>query len=94
MRTSPQPPTRGNQNVELTITDPATGKPLAGLTLHVVPWMPVMDHGTSVAPSVAETTPGTYLISNVDLFMPGQWALRTNISGVSGVEADSAAMRR
>jgi hypothetical protein len=84
VRTSPQPPTRGDQNIEYSITDRSTGKPLAGLTLGVVPWMPVMGHGASIVPSVTETAPGTYLIANVDLFMAGEWVLRTMISGRVG----------
>jgi hypothetical protein len=84
VRTAPSPPTRGDQSVEYTITDASTGKVVPGLTLDVVPWMPIMDHGTSIVPSVTETTPGTYLVSNVDLFMAGEWALRTTISGPAG----------
>jgi hypothetical protein len=90
VRTSPQPPTRGNLSVEYTITDAATGKPASGLSLAVVPWMPVMGHGTSVTPSVSEAAPGTYVIANVDLFMPGVWVIRTTISGASGDSAAAA----
>jgi hypothetical protein len=81
VRTSPEPPTRGDQSVEFTITDAATGGPRSGLTLEVVPWMPVMSHGTSVVPTVTEQSPGTYLIADVDMFMAGEWELRTTISG-------------
>ncbi len=84
VRTSPQPPTRGNQSVEYSITDPSAGRPASGLSLDVVPWMPVMGHGTSIVPSVAEASPGTYVITNVGLFMPGEWVLRTTISGPRG----------
>ncbi len=93
VRTAPQPPTRGEQSAEYTISDPQTGQPLSGLTLDVVPWMPVMQHGTSVVPSVSETKPGTYVISNVDLFMPGLWELRTTITGLGAdAEADAGAL--
>ncbi|MGD0677261.1 MAG: FixH family protein [Polyangiaceae bacterium] len=88
VRTSPQPPTRGEQSVEYTILD-ATGGPATGLTLVVVPWMPSMGHGTAVTPVVSETTPGTYLIADVDFFMPGQWVLRTTILGPPGSEASA-----
>jgi hypothetical protein len=90
VRTSPQPPTRGDQSVEYTIADPTTGKPLTGLTLDVVPWMPIMNHGTSIVPSVTETVPGTYVLSNVDLFMAGEWALRTTISGTRADSPDGS----
>lgn len=81
VRTAPEPPTRGDQSVEYTITDVGTGKLLSGLSLSVVPWMPVMQHGTSVVPTVTEADSGTYVIANVDLFMAGEWALRTTITG-------------
>jgi hypothetical protein len=86
VRTSPQPPTRGEQSVEYTISD-TTGAPASGLTLVVVPWMPAMGHGTAVTPVVSETAPGTYRIADVDFFMPGQWVLRTTISGPTGSDA-------
>jgi hypothetical protein len=79
VRTSPQPPSRGGQSAQLTITD-MTGAPAAGLSLDVLPWMPVMGHGTSVVPSIEETAPGVYTIDNIYFSMPGLWALRTTIS--------------
>ncbi|MGA3120903.1 MAG: FixH family protein [Polyangiaceae bacterium] len=87
VRTSPQPPTRGEQSVEYAISSATTGAPASGLTLVVVPWMPAMGHGTAVTPVVSETIPGTYLLANVDFFMPGQWVLRTTISGPPGSDA-------
>ena len=80
VRTSPsQPPTRGQQSVQLKITD-ENGSPRTGLALGTTPWMPAMGHGASVTPSVSETTPGTYVIADVDMFMPGTWELRTTIA--------------
>jgi hypothetical protein len=81
VRSSPQPPTLGNGSWSYTMTDSATGKPAAGLTLSVVPWMPSMGHGTSIVPSVTDEGGGLYVIDDVDLFMPGQWDLRTAITG-------------
>jgi hypothetical protein len=82
VRTAPlQPPTRGLQGVELVIRDSKTGASEPGLTLGVLPWMPAMDHGASLAPRVQEGPPGTYVVSDVDFFMPGTWELRTSISG-------------
>lgn len=83
VRTSPsQPPTRGEQSVQLVITN-ADGSPAAGLKLDTTPWMPAMGHGASVTPSVTETTPGTYVIDDVDFFMPGTWELRTTVSSAA-----------
>jgi YtkA-like len=81
VRTAPQqPPSRGDGSVELVIRDATTGSLETGLSLSVTPWMPAMGHGASVPPSVAETTPGIYVVSNVSFFMPGTWELRTTIS--------------
>jgi hypothetical protein len=49
--------------------------------LAVVPWMPAMGHGTSTVPQVTEQGDGVYHVDEVVLFMPGQWDLRTAISG-------------
>lgn len=91
VRTSPtQPPTRGEQSVQLVITK-ADGSPATGLALDTTPWMPAMGHGASVTPSVSETTPGTYVIEDVDMFMPGTWELRTTISGATSNDTDHVA---
>lgn len=83
VRTSPQPPERGTNEVELTITGVTDSLPRNGLVLGVKPWMPAMGHGTSVAPSVVPGTNGKYLVSGVDLFMPGLWQLRLTMTGTT-----------
>ncbi len=81
LRTSPsQPPPRGACAVELTVTD-ASGAPKDGLTIDVVPWMPSHGHGASVVPSVVAKGGGKYVVTDVDLFMPGEWELRTTFTG-------------
>jgi YtkA-like len=82
VRSSPtQPPQLGDGAWSYTIMDAASGKPATGLSLDVVPWMPAMGHGTSTVPSVTDTGDGLYVIDDVVLFMPGQWDLRTTVSG-------------
>lgn len=81
VRTSPQPPSRGVNHVELTITSASDGTPRDGLTIDVRPWMPSMGHGSS-QPTVTPEGGGKYLASEVYLYMPGTWELRTTISGV------------
>lgn len=81
VRTSPQPPARGNNTIELTITGASDGAPVDGLALAVKPWMPAMGHGTSIVPMIEPQSSGKYLISNVDLFMPGLWEIRLTIPG-------------
>ena len=81
VRTSPsQPPAGGLVEVEYSITD-ASGKPVDGLSLDPVSWMPAMNHGASVKPQVEAEGQGRYRLTNVNLFMTGRWELRTRISG-------------
>lgn len=78
--TNPQPPVRGNVAIRYRITDSAA-EPVDGLVLEVVPWMPAMSHSTSAEPAVSAAGSGVYDLSNVFLFMAGQWQLRTTITG-------------
>jgi hypothetical protein len=81
VRTSPtQPPVRGVDTLELRVID-AAGNAIDGVTLDVVLWMPAMGHGASVVPTVTPMGNGRYVLTNVDLFMPGTWELRTTLSG-------------
>jgi hypothetical protein len=81
VRTAPeQPPSRGPSSVQYRITG-TDGNPVDGLVINAVPWMPAMGHGASVVPTVAPTGGGLYVISDVDLFMAGQWELRTTFAG-------------
>jgi hypothetical protein len=83
VRTAPdQPPSRGVLAVEYNVNDEG-GNPMNGLTFDVVPWMPEMGHGASTTPTVSNAGPGRYVISNVEFFMPGQWVLRTTITGAA-----------
>jgi hypothetical protein len=81
VRTTPDPPLRGNNAVEFTITGATDGLARDGLVLAVKPWMPAMGHGTSIVPTITPEMDGKYLVSGVDLFMPGLWQLRVTISG-------------
>jgi hypothetical protein len=80
VRTSPQPPARGSNEVELMVTRAADGSPATGLDVAVQPWMPSMNHG-SADPTVAEEGGGRYLVTGVYLYMPGTWELRASFSG-------------
>ncbi len=81
VRTSPSPPLRGTNEVELHVVRAADGTPANGLGLTVVPWMPVMGHGASVTPTITPHDDGRYVVGNVSTFMPGRWELRTTIPG-------------
>ncbi len=88
-----QPPMRGQETIEYTITN-AAGAPQDGLTVTVVPFMPAMGHGTSAQTTVTPIGSGNYVIGNVYFAMPGEWQLITDIwaSGAptSGPPTDSA----
>jgi hypothetical protein len=79
-RTSPQPPARGTNDVQLTLTRASDGTPVDGVSLDVQPWMPAMGHGSST-PTVTAQGGGVYLVTEVYFYMPGAWELRTSISG-------------
>lgn len=72
---------RGVQAFQVRITDAASGKPVSGVTLAVQPWMPAMGHGISEVPRVTARDPGTFEVSDTDLFMPGVWELRFTLKG-------------
>ncbi len=76
---SPPQPTVGYDAAQLAVTD-ATGTPVTGLTLTIVPWMPAHGHGASVEPAVSEATPGVYLATPLDFYMAGNWELRTAVA--------------
>ncbi|RYZ37625.1 MAG: hypothetical protein EOO72_10410 [Myxococcaceae bacterium] len=72
---------RGVQVFQVRITDAASGKPVPGVVLSVQPWMPAMGHGISEAPRVTAREPGSFEVSDADLFMPGVWELRFTLKG-------------
>jgi hypothetical protein len=76
-----QPLIAGLQCVELVVTDPSTGTGVDGLAVTMTPWMPAMGHGASVTPLLTPLGQGRYVFTNVSLFMPGEWQLRTQFSG-------------
>jgi hypothetical protein len=82
VRTAPnQPPERGVVAIDLRVLDATSQEPVEGLHVESTPWMPAMGHGTSVQPSVTPKADGRYVLTHVDLFMPGAWEIRTTLSG-------------
>jgi hypothetical protein len=77
IRTAPvQPPTAGLDGVEVVLTDPTTHAPVEDAQISLVPWMPLMGHGADLNPVVTKMGKGRYVITNVNLYMPGEWQLR------------------
>ncbi|NNB84763.1 hypothetical protein HJC10_09300 [Corallococcus exiguus] len=74
---------RGVQVFQVRITDAVSGKPVPGVVLSVQPWMPAMGHGISEVPRVTAREPGSFEVSDVDLFMPGVWELRFTLKGTA-----------
>ena len=92
LRPSSNPPPLGTQTVAMDLVYVDGGAPATGLALTVVPWMPAMEHGTSIVPTVSETaTPGTYAIADAYLFMPGIWEMRTTVAAGANGAADKVA---
>lgn len=86
VRTSPQPPIKGLDAVQLQITD-SDGAAVDGLIVTAVPWMAAHGHGTSARTQVAAQGMGIYQVANVYLYMDGQWELRSTLA--SDVATDS-----
>jgi hypothetical protein len=69
----PAPPALRTNAWTVKLTD-ASGAPVTGATLSVVPFMPDHGHGSSIVPEVMPgTDPGTYTVGSLYLFMPGVW---------------------
>jgi hypothetical protein len=69
---NPAPPIKGTNDWRIEVDD-ASGHPMDGATIKVVPFMPDHGHGTSVTPTIAPLGQGDYSVSSVYLFMPGLW---------------------
>jgi len=85
VRTSPQPPVRGVDAVQLQIDD-SVGTPVDGLSIEAVPWMPAHGHGTSTRPKVEPQGGGIYELTNVSLYMAGLWELRSTLRFAEGAD--------
>nr|HEX4315020.1 FixH family protein [Kofleriaceae bacterium] len=79
-------PVRGLHTMQLIFTNVSDGAPVEALELEIVPWMPAMGHGTSLLPQVEELGSGVYEIDDLDLYMAGQWQLRTGFGSSDNAE--------
>ncbi len=71
--TSPQPPARGQLAVKFEF--PSLD---GGVGASVTPWMPAMGHGAA-----AISTDDTLVAEGINIYMPGAWELRTQLSGAA-----------
>lgn len=74
-------PIRGSNSIYFDVVAVDGGSPVAGLAMHMVPFMPAMGHGSSSEPASSELGGGRYEFDGVLLNMPGVWELRTTIDG-------------
>jgi hypothetical protein len=79
----PAPPSKGENAWTIKLTD-AMGSPINGATVTVKPFMPDHGHGSSVLPLVQPDTSGTYLITQLDFFMPGIWQITLAVAQGGG----------
>jgi hypothetical protein len=80
----PGPPIKGNNTWVVRVLDSAN-QPVPGATLTVRPYMPDHGHGTPIVVMPTETSPGTYTLSPVNLFMSGLWQVTIDVSAPGGV---------
>jgi YtkA-like len=72
---TPNPVFKGNNEWSILVVD-KTGAPVSGATITVKPFMPDHGHGSSITPQIAaSSTPGTYDVTLLNLFMPGIWTI-------------------
>lgn len=76
----PAPPRRGDNEWTVRVTD-QQGAPLPDLEIEVDPFMPDHFHGTSIRCEVHDgDAPGEYLLTPLNLFMPGLWEVTLFLS--------------
>jgi hypothetical protein len=87
MNAQPAPPAKGNNTWTLKLLG-ATGTPIQNVTISIKTWMPMMRHGSSIAPRQAANADDTYSISNLYLTMDGIW--QVTFTAQSGSMKDTA----
>ncbi len=81
---NPAPPEKGLNTWTIKVTD-AQGKPVSSASISLKPFMPEHGHGSSITPQIKPmSTPGTYEVTLIDLFMPGVWQNTFTITPPSG----------
>jgi hypothetical protein len=88
---SPSPPVKGDNDWTFAVSD-ASGKPVDGLALKIVPLMPDHGHPASVSPIVTPLGSGTYEAKPVNLFMGGVWQVTVSVPVDGGAGADDSTM--
>jgi hypothetical protein len=86
MSIAPAPAVRGNNTWIVQLNSMASGvvgSPMDGASISASPFMPAHQHGSPITPAVSATgTPGEYMITPINLWMPGVW--QTTLTVTSG----------
>jgi hypothetical protein len=91
MSADPAPPQRGDNTWIIRIDDVAAGAPLENATLDVVPFMPAHGHDSPKTVNItAGAVPGEYVLSPVNLWMPGVWETTIKATSMDGTMSDTA----
>lgn len=95
LQSQPGPPIKGANTWQIEIDETATGLPLDGLDISVLPWMPDHNHGSLAAVVVTPETTGQYQLDPMYLSMSGLWEIRFTIVGtmVGGGTTDAAVIK-
>lgn len=92
---SPAPPARGDNDWVIRVhalDNGAPGTPADGADIVVTPFMPKHQHGTGVEANVQPmSSAGQYLLSPVNLWMPGMWEVTIDVT--SDVGNDSIVLK-
>lgn len=80
LRSVPDPPVRGQNVGQLTLTD-GSGQPVDGVTVQILPFMPAHGHGTSEAVGVTDQGGGVFIANPLYLFMAGEWQIQMKFQG-------------
>jgi hypothetical protein len=93
---APGPPVKGNNTWTVQVEDVETGTALDGLTLTILPWMVLHNHGTLEVTVTPSGEPGQYTLAPMYLYMSGVWDVRFTIVGAPtdvGAASDTATIK-
>jgi hypothetical protein len=83
MSSDPAPPSRGDNTWVLQVSTMASpAAPVSGASMTAVPFMPDHTHGSGKTVTVTPMTEaGQYKLEPVNLWMPGLWEVRIQVTG-------------
>jgi hypothetical protein len=76
---APAPPAQYANVWTLKVTD-KSGAPPGAAKVSVVPFMPLMGHGSDQVPTVTSNADGTFTVTDVYLFMQGLWTVTISVT--------------